>query len=160
MKYGKIEKMNEVRKMMTTIVSLLDKIFEEKNMPVERQEIDGDLALYILNYQLKPNHLLRMEMICPKDLTRADVQMTYRYVSMLPRYEKRHDVLEIINDFNETDSGYYTFYLANDGEIYARTLIRSGLDVEGIFEIMYQGPFIISHILPKLEQIIGEFSNV
>lgn len=145
---------------MTSIVSLLDQLFEEKKMPVERQEIEGDLALYILNYQLKPNHLLRMELICPKDITRADVQMTYRYVTMLSRYEKRNEVLDVINDFNEIDSGYYTFYLANDGEVYARTLIRSGLDVEGIFEIMYQGPFIISHILPKLEGIIGEFSNV
>lgn len=145
---------------MTTIVSLLDQLFEEKKMPVERQEVEGDLALYILNYQLKPNHVLRMEMICPKDVTRADVQMTYRYVTMLSRYEKRHEVLEVINDFNEMDSAYYTFYLANDGEVYARTLIRSGLDVESIFEIMYQGPFIISHILPKLEKIAGEFSNV
>lgn len=145
---------------MTTIVSLLDQIFEEKKMPVERQDLDGNLALYILNYQLKPNHMLRMEMICPKDVVRADVQMTYRYVTMLSRYETRHEVLEILNDFNESDAAYYTFYLANDGEVYARTLIRSGLDVEGIFEIMYQGPFIISHILPKLAEITGEFSNV
>lgn len=144
---------------MTTIVSLLDKVFEEKQMPVERQEIEGDLVVYILNYQLKLNHILRMELICPKDVNRADVQLTFRYVTMLSRYEKRHDVLEVINDFNESDSGYYTFYLANDGEVYARTLIRSGLDVDGIFEIMYQGPFIISHILPKLTEIAGEFSN-
>lgn len=152
--------MNKVREMMTTIVSLLDKIFEEKNMPIERQEIEGDLALYILNYQLKSNHVLRMEMICPKDVTRADVQLTYRYVTTLSRYEKRHEALDIVNEFNEVDSAYYTFYLADDGEVYARTLIRSGLDVESIFEIMYQGPFIISHILPKLEKITGEFSNV
>lgn len=144
---------------MTTIVSLLDKIFEEKQMPVERKEIEEDLVVYILNYQLKPDHILRMEMICPKDVTRADVQLTYRYVTMVSRYEKRNDVLNVINDFNEIDSAYYTFYLANDGEVYARTLIRSGLDVDSIFEIMYQGPFIISHILPKLAEITGEFSN-
>ena len=75
---------------------------------------------------------------------------------MLPRKQQRGTQVEIGTGCLLN----YTFYLADDGEVYARTLIRSGLDIESIFEIMYQGPFIISHILPKLEKIAGKFSNV
>lgn len=145
---------------MTIVAQALEQLFVEKQLPVTKKEVDPDLVLYALDYTINPTHVLRMEMILPRDLERTDVQITYRYVTMLSRYEKRHDMLEVINNLNESKSAYYTFYLAPDGEVYAHTLVRVGEDVQTIYETMVNGPAVIHSVLNEFEKVAGVFSNV
>lgn len=144
---------------MTSVAEKLEQLFHEKDIPVRREEIDESLVIYVVEFNLKPTHVLRLEVIVEKDTSSCDVQIGYRYVSLLREYNKRHELFEIINQLNEAQTGYYTLYLAQDGEVYMKKLVRSGLDVQPIYEMIIQGPAIIRHILPTLEKITGELNT-
>lgn len=142
------------------IAEKLDVLFAEKGVPVTKNELQDDLILYRVDFQLKPTHILRMEMIVPALEGLKDVQITYRYISFLKDYRKKGDMLTLINDLNEVKTGYYRLYLAHDGEIYLKTLVRAGEEVLPVYEIMVQAPTIVANFLSEIEQIAGEFNNM
>lgn len=142
------------------IVEKLEALFAEKGVPVTKTDLQDNLVLYRVDFQLKPTHILRMEMIVPTAEGLKDVQITYRYISFLKDYNKKGDALALLNDLNEVKTGYYRLYLAHDGEIYLKTLLRAGEDILPIYEIMVQAPTIVANFLPEIEQVAGEFNNM
>lgn len=142
-----------------TLVEQFDKLFMEKEVPVDKQLVDGNLVLYKIDYALKPTHTLSVEMIFQTDADKTDIQITFRYVSFAKYYDKRAELLETINQLNEVKTGYFRLYLAGDGEVYLKTLIRAN-DVLPVYETLVQGPAIVRYVLPELEAINGVFNNV
>lgn len=138
----------------------LEALFAEKGVPITKDVLQDNLVLYRVDFKLKPTHILRMEMIVPELEGLKDVQITYRYISFLKDYNKKGDTLALINDLNEVRTGYYRLYLAHDGEIYLKTLVRSSEDVLPIYEVMVQAPTIVANFLPEIEEIAGEFNNM
>ncbi|MBS4769933.1 YbjN domain-containing protein [Carnobacteriaceae bacterium zg-C25] len=143
---------------MTTVAHALETLFALKKVPVTKKELGDNLNVYVMDYNLNADHTTRLEIVLPNDLDRTDVQITYRYVTMLNRYEKRQDMLEALNEINESSS-YYTFYLAQDGEVYARAFIRSGVDVQCLYESIVHGPAVIENVYSKIEAVAGVFKN-
>lgn len=62
------------------------------------------------------------------DTDYVDAQIVYHVHSLADR-AKEAEALDLINELNEMKSGYYNFYLAGDGEIFLRTLMRLGPDL-------------------------------
>lgn len=145
---------------MATVIEQLDALFLDKEVPVTKREIEEKLVLYTIDFILTDKHHLRVELIAESGVEQTDVQVTYRYVSMLTDYDKRGDLLEVLNELSYMATGYYTMHLAGDGEIYMRTLIRTHADVLPLYETLIQGPAIVRSILPQIEKVAGEFSNV
>lgn len=140
---------------MSTTMERFDVLFAEKNVPVQKEQISDELVLYHVDFTLKPTHLLRMEMIFQTNVDKTDIQLTYRYASFVKDYHKRGEVLELINQLNESHTGYYRLFLAGDGEVYLKTLIRVHDNVLPAYETLIQGPAIVRAILPDLEAING-----
>ncbi|MBF0779856.1 MULTISPECIES: hypothetical protein [unclassified Granulicatella] len=140
---------------MTTVMEKFDALFAEKKVPVQKVMISDELVLYHVDFTLSPTHILRMEMIFQAYVDKTDIQLTYRYASFVKDYQRRAEVLELINQLNESHTGYYRLFLAGDGEVYLKTLMRVHDDILPAYESLIQGPPIVRGLLPDLEAING-----
>lgn len=145
---------------MATIIEQLEQLFLEKQLPATKHELSDNIVVFDMAFSIKENHHARLEIISKNDDETSDVQMAYRYVGYLTDYDKKGEMLELINQLNAVDSGYYTIQLAEDGEIMLRTLIRVHDDLLPLYETMIQGSAVCRHIAPQLETITGVIDTV
>lgn len=144
---------------MSTMVENFEKILVEKNIPIDKIELSDTLVLYQWHQQLTSTQASRLEIIVPKQSV-GDVQITYRYVGQLNDYAKKNDMLEVVNELNEMQTGYYTLFLAGDGELYLKLLTRSNENMDQVYEMLITGMHTAIDILPRIESVAGAYINL
>ncbi|MBS4750088.1 hypothetical protein KG091_03230 [Carnobacteriaceae bacterium zg-ZUI78] len=144
---------------MTTVVESFDALFAERKVPVTKTDIGDGLVLYNVDFRLKATHTLRLEMILENNKEETDIQIVYRHVGFLKNYNQKDEVISLINQLNEMKTGYYTLFLAGDGELYLRKLVRSNYQVKPVYDMLIQGPAIVRALLEDLEAITGAFDD-
>lgn len=142
-----------------SVTQLLDNLFASKDIPITKEITAENLALYTVSFHLNDKHALRLEVLCENEVERTDVQLTYRFVAFLNRYEKKDELLTLLNDLNEYKSGYFTFYLAQDGEVYLKNVTRVSDDIQSLYETLIQGPEVVRLCLRDIETITGQFEG-
>lgn len=143
---------------MEAITNALEKMFKEKNMPIEKRELENNQHLYSGAYRLAEDHTIPFNIVVRDFKEGSDVteyQISYRKISQVQDYNKTPQVLEVINDLNRTASGYYNLVLAGDGEIYLRLLSRTTTDVKILYELLVFGSATARVVYPKLEKAIN-----
>ena len=75
---------------------------------------------------------------------------------MLRDYNSRGKALEVINDLNEMKTGYYSLFLAGDGEVFLRSLLRIGTDPRPLYDTIVLGSAIAKSLQPQLVAELGE----
>lgn len=144
---------------MSKLIENLEQLFTEKNIPIDKVELDSNFTLYQLYQHITEKHFTKLEIIVPKtDI--GDIQVCYRYVGQLADYNKKAEMLEFVNDLNELQTGYYTLFLAGDGELYLRLLSRVNSNLEQFYEMLITGLQTAKDIALRLEMITGRFSNL
>ena len=71
---------------------------------------------------------------------------------MLDDRSKEAETLSLINDLNEMKTGYYNLYLAGDGEVFLRTLMRAGEDAQPIYQTLVMGSSIARHVIQEFQE--------
>lgn len=143
---------------MEAITNALEKMFKEKNMPIEKRELENNQHLYSGAYRLAEDHTIPFNIVVRDFKEGSDVteyQISYRKISQVQDYSKTPQALEVINDLNRTASGYYNLVLAGDGEIYLRLLSRTTTDVKILYELLVFGSATARVVYPKLEKAIN-----
>ncbi|MCZ0717137.1 hypothetical protein [Aerococcus kribbianus] len=143
---------------MEPITNALEKMFKEKNMPIEKRELENNQHLYSGAYRLAEDHTIPFNIVVRDFKEGSDVteyQISYRKISQVQDYNKTPQALEVINDLNRTASGYYNLVLAGDGEIYLRLLSRTTTDVKILYELLVFGSATARVVYPKLEKAIN-----
>ena len=121
------------------------------------QEIENGHHLYRLQFRITDKHALAVEIIFQEgDQDYVDCQIIYRHIHMLKDYHKRQEALDAINELNEMKTGYYSLYLAMDGEIFLKTLLRVGPDIIPMYETLVYGSSIGKNLVADLGKRLGD----
>ena len=142
---------------MSIIKDNFVKLAREKELPMEYLEIEGGHHLFRLQFGVTDVLVVAVEIIIQNtDAPYADGQIVYRNIHMVDSYSKRAKALETINDLNEMKTGYYSLYLAGDGEIFLRNLMRVSADPQCLYETLVYGSAIARDAIKALNEALGE----
>lgn len=142
-------------------MSRIQQNFEDKlksvNIPFNYQTIDNGHHLYRFSYQVTKSRKLIIEVIIQEgDSNYVDAQIIYRQVYTLSDRSQEDAALKVINELNGMQTGYYNLYLAGDGEIFMRNLVRLGEDPEAFYETIVMGSAIARTVIPTMVKELGE----
>lgn len=142
-------------------MSLIHTNFENKlnevKIPFNKKEIENGHLLYRFSFRLSKERALVVEVIIQNGQDKyADAQIIYRHVHLLTDRSKEATAYELLNNLNEMKTGYYSLYLAGDGEIFLRTLIRTGEDAEPLYQTLVMGSGIAKGLQEDLTKVLGE----
>lgn len=142
---------------MSVIKQAFDELLKRKSLPTQYMEIEGGHHLYSFQFTISATQEMMVEVILQNtDAPYADAQVVYRHLHMLSHYTKRPKALEMINELNEVKSGYYSLFLAGDGEIFLRTLMRVGSDPQPLYETIVYGSGIAKDLVIALQKALGK----
>ena len=144
---------------MVRLTEAFETLFVQKGIPMSKDDIGDGLTLYRAQFEVRAHHLIGIEMIVEKDEPNADVQISFRWLHQVADYARRNDVLDLINQMNAANTGYYTLFLAGDGEVYLRSLVRCGADISPVYETLSRGHSIVHYMVGKLEELLGPMNN-
>ena len=139
------------RVIVLTILAALDQKFQEKGMPLKSHPIQNGQYLYQGKFNLDKEHSLPFGVVIAKDESESDFQISYRKLAYLNNYADKVNLLELINELNQTKTFYYTLCLAGDGEIFLRLLGRSTTDVKPLYEMLVIGSNIAKVMTAELK---------
>ncbi|MBG9980044.1 hypothetical protein HZY91_00040 [Facklamia sp. DSM 111018] len=146
---------------MTQFKEQFEALLNEKKLPAKYQEIQGGNHLYRFQFRISEDRILIVEVIIQdSDKEYFDVQVIYRHVHVLNDYSKQNDALSLINELNGMRTGYYHLYLAGDGEIYLRNLMRIGHDPYPLYETIVVGSGIARNLQADFEKKLGPSAKI
>ena len=142
---------------MSVIHTNFESKLNEMNIQFNKKEIENGHILYRFNFRLTTERALVVEVIiqASKD-NYADAQIIYRHVHLLTDRSKEADAYELLNSLNEMKTGYYSLYLAGDGEVFLKTLLRTGEDAEPLYQTLVMGSGIAKGLQKDLVNVLGE----
>lgn len=142
---------------MSKLSENFEQLMKEKNIPIHHTEIAQGHHLYRVIFALQKSRNITVEVIIQEsDTDYVDAQIVYRHVHALADRAKEAEALGLINELNEMKSGYYNFFLAGDGEIFMRTLMRLGPDLNPLYQTLIAGSGIARANLKILEERLGK----
>lgn len=146
---------------MEKIIENFEAFIKEREMPLSKREIQNGQLLFNGAFRIRKNLSLPFGVVFDnKQNTKTiDYQVVYHRLAYVRDFDKKVEVLELLNELNEMKSGYYRFCLAGDGEIYMRLLARTTEDVQPVYEMMAMGGNIAKTLLPEIEKVVGENTN-
>lgn len=132
-------------------------ILKAKNVPLAKKEIKNGQILFNGKFKLNDSQSLPFGIVFDnKEEGIIDFQIVYHKLAYVTNFDKKNQVLAVLNELNEMKTGYYRICLAGDGEIYMRLLSRTTEDVRAAYEMMIVGSTIAKSILPKIEETVGK----
>lgn len=142
---------------MSVIQTNFENKLNDTNIPFNKKEIENGHALYRLTFRLTTTRALVVEVIIQQsEESYVDGQIIYRNVHILNDPRKEATAYETINRLNEMKTGYYSLFLAGDGEIFLKNLIRVGEDIEPLYQTMIMGSQIAKGLQKDLTDALGE----
>lgn len=142
---------------MTVIQTNFENKLNEKNIPYNKKEIENGHVLYRLKFRMSQERFVVVEIIIQaSDQEYADAQIIYRHVHILTDRNKEADAYALINTLNEMKTGYYSLFLAGDGEIFLKSLLRVGPDVEALYQTVVMGSRIAKNLQSDLVAGLGQ----
>ncbi|SEK34967.1 hypothetical protein SAMN04488700_1774 [Carnobacterium iners] len=141
---------------MTKITDQFEAILKQKQIPLAKREIENGQVSYNGKFQLTNEKALPFGIVFDKEDERSDYQIVYHHLAFVSNFSKKVTVLELINELNELQSGYYRICLGSDGEIYMRLLGRTSTDVMPLYEMLVTGSTIAKAILPRIEEVLND----
>lgn len=142
---------------MSVIQTNLENKLNEVKIPYNKTEIENGHTLYRFSFRLSTKRALVVEVIIQNSKDKyVDAQIIYRHVHLLTDRSKEAAAYELLNQLNEMKTGYYNLYLAGDGEIFLRTLVRTGQDAEPIYQTLVMGSGIAKGLQAELTKVLGE----
>ncbi|UUX34108.1 hypothetical protein [Fundicoccus culcitae] len=131
-------------------------ILTEKKLPSNYREIENGHHLYRFQFRVTKTTALVVEVIIQNtDKPSSDAQIIFRNIHSVMDYNKRGEALELINELNEMKTGYYSLFLAGDGEIFLRSLLRMTEDATPLYETIVFGSGISRNLKVELDKVLG-----
>lgn len=142
---------------MSVIHTNFENKLNEMKIPFNKKEIENGHVLYRFNFRLTTERALVVEVIIQSSKEAyADAQIIYRHVHLLTDRSKEATAYELINSLNEMKTGYYSLFLAGDGEIFLRNLLRVGEDAMPLYQTLVMGSGIAKGLQTDLVNALGE----
>ncbi|MCQ9209750.1 hypothetical protein [Granulicatella seriolae] len=140
---------------MTNITDAIDQLFEEKGLPLKKEQAADGNFVYNGMFTLQPNKPIHFSLVVQNQEDVADYQVVFDELAFVTSFDKKAAVLERLNALNISQTAHYTAILAADGEIYIRVVSRiSKENVKPLYDIMVVGSSIAYQLLPNLAEVI------
>lgn len=144
---------------MSKITDRFEALLKEKKMPLTKKEIQNGQLLFNGAFRVTKNKRLPFGIVFDaKDNETVDYQIIYNRIAYIHDFDKKNEVMELLNELNEMKAGYYRFCVRGDGEIYMRLLARTSEDIRPAYEMMVMGGSIARALLPEIEKAVGSDS--
>ena len=140
---------------MTKITDQFETILKEKQIPLAKRQIENGQVSYNGKFQLTKEKALPFGIVFDKEDDISDYQIVYHQLAFVSNFNKKTAVLELINELNELQAGYYRICLGSDGEIYMRLLARTSDNVQPLYEMLVTGSTIAKAVLPRIEELLN-----
>ena len=141
---------------MTAIIKEIDKLFEEKGLPLQRRQSEDGNYIYTGLFS-KPNAKpIAFNIVIQNAEDIADFQIVYGELAYVTDYAKKPAVLEMLNELNMYKTGYYTAVLAGDGEIFVKCVSRVAKEnIYPLYEMLVIGSNMSLAILSDIEKALA-----
>ena len=139
---------------LTKITDQFEKILKEKQIPLAKRQLENGQVSYNGKFQLTKEKALPFGIVFDKEDDISDYQIVYHHLAFVSNFNKKTTVLELVNELNELQSGYYRICLGSDGEIYMRLLGRTSDNVQPLYEMLVTGSTIAKAVLPRIEALL------
>lgn len=139
---------------MTKITDQFEKILKEKQIPLAKRQLENGQVSYNGKFQLTKEKALPFGIVFDKEDDISDYQIVYHHLAFVSNFSKKAAVLELLNELNELQSGYYRICLGSDGEIYMRLLGRTWDNVQPLYEMLVTGSTIAKAVLPRIVALL------
>jgi hypothetical protein len=139
---------------LTKITDQFEMILKDKQIPLAKRQLENGQVSYNGKFQLAKEKALPFGIVFDKEDDISDYQIVYHHLAFVSNFNKKTAVLELLNELNELQSGYYRICLGSDGEIYMRLLGRTADNVQPLYEMLVTGSTIAKAILPRIEAVI------
>lgn len=141
---------------MSKITDKFEALVQEKKLPFSKETIESGHHLYRVQFRISDEKLLVVELIIQdSDDAYVDAQIIYRKLHMLNDRAQEDKALALMNELNEIKTGYYNVYLAGDGEVFLRTLMRVGEDIEPLYQTLIVGSTIAKNVIGEIQAQLG-----
>lgn len=145
---------------MNQIIENFRDILEDQNMNLTEKELQNNQVLFTGGFRLQENQQIPFGIVFDaSDQETVDYQVMYNRIGYLNNRDKKPELLDYLNEINQMKAGYYSFTVRDDGEIYLRTLGRTGQDVKAAYEVMIYGGSIAQALMPELNELLEELNN-
>lgn len=139
---------------MNKITDQFEKILKEKQIPLAKRQLENGQVSYNGKFQLTKEKALPFGIVFDKEDDISDYQIVYHHLAFVSNFSKKAAVLELLNELNELQSGYYRICLGSDGEIYMRLLGRTSDNVQPLYEMLVTGSTIAKAVLPRIVALL------
>lgn len=139
---------------MNKITDQFEKILKEKQIPLAKRQLENGQVSYNGKFQLTKEKALPFGIVFDKEDDISDYQIVYHHLAFVSNFSKKAAVLELLNELNELQSGYYRICLGSDGEIYMRLLGRTSDIVQPLYEMLVTGSTIAKAVLPRIVALL------
>lgn len=139
---------------MPNITASFEGILREKQVPLAKSIDEQKQTFYSGSFQLTPTKTLLFHVAFQSADGISDVEIVYSKLAMISNYQKKAELLELLNQLNEAETAYYRICLAGDGEVYLRLLTRTTNEVMPIYEMLITGSGIAQQIINKIEALL------
>lgn len=136
---------------MTPYQTKFEALLNDKKIPFDYHTIETGNHLYRLNFKLNEEKIVLVEVIIQNtEEEYLDVQVIYRNLYQVSDFSQHQQALAMINELNEIKTGYYHLFLAGDGEIYLKALMRTGMDPQPLYETIVVGSVLSRKLLDEM----------
>ena len=139
---------------MPNITASFEGVLREKQVPLAKSIDEQKQTFYSGSFQLTPTKTLLFHVAFQSADGISDVEIVYSKLAMISNYQKKAELLELLNQLNEAETAYYRICLAGDGEVYLRLLTRTTNEVMPIYEMLITGSGIAQQIINKIEALL------
>lgn len=139
---------------MQTITENFEEILRSKQIPLAKSLGEAEETFYTGNFQVTAEKVVPFSIAFQQSAERSDVQIHYSQLGYLKNTNQKAELFTVLNQLNESESGYYRVCLAVDGEIYLRLLTRTTKEVLPVYEMLVAGSSVASLVLEKVSAFI------
>lgn len=145
---------------MSQIIENFRNMLKEQNMNLTEKELDNNQILFTGGFRIQKDKQIPFGVVFDaSDQETIDYQVMYNRLGYLSNHDKKSELLNYFNEINQMKSGYYSFAVRADGEIYLRTLGRTGQDIQSAYEVMIYGGSIAQALIPELDDLLKALNN-
>lgn len=144
-----------------TNISKIDQHFEEvlkaKEVPYDRHVVRDSVVVYFMTFMLSAEQPLLAEVgIHLQEGDYTDAQIIFRDVHRVNETSTYEEALEVVNQVNALEAGYFAAHVTRDKEIFLRGMMRVGEDTHPLYETLVYGTSIARLLSDVFTEKLGE----
>ncbi|MCU9533790.1 hypothetical protein [Streptococcus sp. CSL10205-OR2] len=141
---------------MDKINERFQNLLKEKSFPMKVIE-ESDAFIYKGRFSITDVHTIDFAVSLSKGDNRSVAQVVFQNIAYCKNKEEENKWLSFLNQLNREQGIYYYFSMDENQRVFMRYVCEISQDLENLFNVLVQGPYLIKTIMPQIESEFGPF---